>query len=81
MGYQKILNPTIKPTQGSVLDWENPLSPNIACWLFNERGGLKAYNLSQKYGIGILDPGVQWISKGRSEERRVGKECRSRWSQ
>ena len=64
MGYQKILNPTIKPTQGSVLDWENPLSPNIACWLFNERGGLKAYNLSQKYGIGILDPGVQWIPKG-----------------
>ena len=21
-----------------------------------------------------------WISNGRSEERRVGKECRSRWS-
>src|SRR3712207_8719399 len=21
-----------------------------------------------------------WINKGRSEERRVGKECRSRWS-
>ena len=21
-----------------------------------------------------------WVEKGRSEERRVGKECRSRWS-
>ena len=26
------------------------------------------------------DQGVKWISEGRSEERRVGKECRSRWS-
>src|SRR5687767_10948012 len=26
-----------------------------------------------------LDPGFDW-SKVRSEERRVGKECRSRWS-
>ena len=29
---------------------------------------------------GIVDIGVQYQTHGRSEERRVGKECRSRWS-
>ena len=30
--------------------------------------------------IGIIEPPVVARDKGRSEERRVGKECRSRWS-
>src|SRR3712207_1934437 len=29
-----------------------------------------------QYGVGVGRPGFTW----RSEERRVGKECRSRWS-
>ena len=41
-----------------------------------------------KFGQSILEIGPNWHAKksgtptmgGRSEERRVGKECRSRWS-
>ena len=51
--------------------------------------------LHYSYGEDVLDPGLihvteqwqdratleaHWASPGRSEERRVGKECRSRWS-
>ena len=32
------------------------------------------------YGSGRTDAGVHAIEQSRSEERRVGKECRSRWS-
>ena len=42
------------------------------------------------HGVTRGDKGLQWVTggykglqgvtKGRSEERRVGKECRSRWS-
>ena len=28
----------------------------------------------------LSDPKGVWLTAGRSEERRVGKECRSRWS-
>ena len=28
----------------------------------------------------IRDPKIECMSRDRSEERRVGKECRSRWS-
>ena len=31
-------------------------------------------------GLGKLEIGCAWGAKTRSEERRVGKECRSRWS-
>ena len=30
--------------------------------------------------VGTVSPGVAVGDAGRSEERRVGKECRSRWS-
>ena len=30
--------------------------------------------------IGCLYAGWRWFAQQRSEERRVGKECRSRWS-
>ena len=35
--------------------------------------------ISDNGGVFVID-GSQCISCGRSEERRVGKECRSRWS-
>ena len=38
-------------------------------WLFNNQA---CYNYERMMGIGFLH--------ARSEERRVGKECRSRWS-
>ena len=34
----------------------------------------------QRGGIGMRGPGETQIETDRSEERRVGKECRSRWS-
>ena len=34
----------------------------------------------QKQGIGNRRPNIIFIMSDRSEERRVGKECRSRWS-
>ena len=37
---------------------------------------MKKYNLFGDWGLGIGD----WGLGIRSEERRVGKECRSRWS-
>ena len=46
---------------------------------------LKATNLSKIYQTGesavyALNDVTLGIEEGRSEERRVGKECRSRWS-
>src|SRR5687768_1744709 len=32
------------------------------------------------FGVNASKPLSYWKMKGRSEERRVGKECRSRWS-
>src|SRR2546429_1282960 len=29
---------------------------------------------------GVVEPSPRWLRCNRSEERRVGKECRSRWS-
>ena len=37
-----------------------------------------AFGLSTKYGESVL--AVKYRETNRSEERRVGKECRSRWS-
>ena len=32
------------------------------------------------YDVNVAGSGEEAIAKARSEERRVGKECRSRWS-
>ena len=56
---------------------------------FIERGGsprpIKSYITNSEDGInwikiGDVEKGGKYIYKTRSEERRVGKECRSRWS-
>src|SRR2546422_11524194 len=47
---------------------------------------LRAAGLQVEIGLGKIEAKklneavCKWISTGRSEERRVGKECRSRWS-
>ena len=41
--------------------------------------GATGSNLQQA-GMESGDCPEQWIAEHRSEERRVGKECRSRWS-
>src|SRR3989449_10134874 len=47
---------------------------------------LRAAGLQVEIGLGKIEAQklneafCKWISTGRSEERRVGKECRSRWS-
>ena len=49
-----------------------------------EQGILKGYVLDAVTGEGLADVDVVLepvvAANGRSEERRVGKECRSRWS-
>ena len=40
--------------------------------------GMKQQELADKIGINMQS--LSKIERGRSEERRVGKECRSRWS-
>ena len=34
----------------------------------------------EQHKLGRLENRKKYLEKGRSEERRVGKECRSRWS-
>src|SRR2546426_7972191 len=35
---------------------------------------------SLSHAATVESPPLPWTGRGRSEERRVGKECRSRWS-
>src|SRR5215213_5431427 len=60
------------------------------CWLYDESGN-KYLDLGSAQGVAMLGhchPGVtaaiqeqaETLTLCRSEERRVGKECRSRWS-
>ena len=49
----------------------------------NEAGtemNLRDSALSFMAGVGVTGISFLWIMDDRSEERRVGKECRSRWS-
>src|SRR2546430_8115432 len=50
--------------------------------VFNVLGGrtVNISNLTIANGGGIKNSGVLTVTNSRSEERRVGKECRSRWS-
>ena len=41
---------------------------------------LAATNADGRYRLGNVPPGQVTVRATRSEERRVGKECRSRWS-
>ena len=46
-------------------------------WMFDSYNGIFNYILK---AIGLIDQNIMWLGDTRSEERRVGKECRSRWS-
>ena len=47
----------------------------------NEEFGITTYNVNWYEGnVGIMPDGTILAPNDRSEERRVGKECRSRWS-
>src|ERR1043166_4017049 len=61
--------PTLGPRWRTKGTWRVP-SPNSAL--------SSASSLISRPPIPTLGP--RWRTKGRSEERRVGKECRSRWS-
>src|SRR5260221_2190801 len=57
------------------------------CWLFMRQTKLRQHNFSKLNATGRhlrapswLWTAIWWWQKARSEERRVGKECRSRWS-
>ena len=46
----------------------------------NSKGGGLAANFSAPTQVMGVRQSADFIEKARSEERRVGKECRSRWS-
>ena len=54
-----------------------------AGWYKGERGVEPSGDTSMACPLAVKKvrgPGLPWWRSGRSEERRVGKECRSRWS-
>src|SRR2546427_13003924 len=72
--------------------WRNSATGKDYLWLMNgltivSQGSLNTVDDQawQVQGIGDFDgdgkADILWRNSARSEERRVGKECRSRWSQ
>src|SRR6516162_8172226 len=72
------------------------LEGNVVCWssagslgfkgsrkgtpFAAQQAALTAANRAREAGMRTLEVNVKGPGSGRSEERRVGKECRSRWS-
>src|SRR5256885_9888468 len=64
------------------------LAAVLTVWSTQVTGPTASQSDDDQSLIGALDPGVEQtvltsrngLSRDRSEERRVGKECRSRWS-
>ena len=70
--------PMLEWAMGLCQDWHILLSVPVEAAAL----GL-AYALDGRVaaGLALVEQGVeQAVARGRSEERRVGKECRSRWS-
>src|ERR1035441_6973354 len=79
---------------GRVLDPSQAVVPEAAITIVNEESGFRRTaetGSDGEYAVGSLDSGVYKVTVrkegfrtmirfNRSEERRVGKECRSRWS-
>src|SRR5437899_12337651 len=70
---------------GVVLDWDDETTTGRG-WMGNDwLAGLSERFPGVLMGFGSVDPwkpdAVGEVGRARSEERRVGKECRSRWSQ
>ena len=75
------LDPTL--TIGDQFESPSPLlSPDFQFLFFQRRGGcVHVRNADEKVLPDLQDvAAVQSAGRSRSEERRVGKECRSRWS-
>ena len=55
---------------------------NTVCEKGKCTGCMECIDICHKGAIQIVDSGMEYnaIIDSRSEERRVGKECRSRWS-
>mgnify|MGYP000930328333 CR=1 FL=1 len=56
----------------------NPADPNLYHRFFAAGAELDGYDAALTKALAALDGDEQ--QRARSEERRVGKECRSRWS-
>src|ERR1035438_3098361 len=69
--------------EGTVLDPSRAVVPSGTVTLLNVDTGVKATtqaNSSGQYRFPNLPAATFKVTVTRSEERRVGKECRSRWS-
>ena len=71
------------------LDWGNlsfgyiPTDYNVRCYYRDGKWGEIEVSSSETVNLHIAATALHYgqeIFEGRSEERRVGKECRSRWS-
>ena len=56
-----------------------PASVTLAQGILESSNGQSRLAVNENNHFGIKAT-PEWIAEGRSEERRVGKECRSRWS-
>ena len=59
---------------------KNEIMPFAATWMDLEGIMLSEITQTEKNEYCVIDFTDMWDLKKRSEERRVGKECRSRWS-
>jgi hypothetical protein len=51
----------IKPSLGTQIDWGHSLARGlVGCWLFNEGGGLRAFDLTGRGNTGTLLNGATW---------------------
>jgi hypothetical protein len=63
-----------KPPIGSKIDWSHPLSKGIVgCWLFNENGGDKIFDLSLNRIIGNLTFSIYWVYAWITSNKRSGR--------
>ena len=86
----KLVNPTYFGPDGNVIDANDPQNPLGERWIdigdgFGIHGTIDPRSIGRAESRGCIrllnsDVEIVYDLLGRSEERRVGKECKSRWS-
>src|ERR1035437_6420672 len=63
----------------AVVSWSGSTAPTVSDSVGGNANSWSALQKQESSGVGN-DILILWTTPTRSEERRVGKECRSRWS-